>query len=389
MVARLSLTALRVAALSGLAVSSALYADYTSYSPSFCGSGTGCDAVRRSGFGYVVLPVGESGTALPVPLFGVVGFALLLGASLLSKPRVRRLLTTLLAYGGGAIGVMLLGIQAFQIGQFCSLCVAADASAVVAASAVLSLGMKGWADLEASPEWLPAWAWSVLGALLFVVPLVWPSYRPQAPVPAAIAAYYRPGKINVVEFADFECPFCRALHHRLGPLLSEYGDRVHFERLNMPLERHLYARDAARAAVCAKYQGHEPEMADHLFEADDLRANALERAAADLGLDVAAYQRCIDDPKTDAAIDEQARVLLEAGFEGLPTTYIGAERLVGAVPNEVLRDALERAQASGAARGVSALSFFGAAGLVGFLVIALGRWSVSPRRRAASRPAAT
>jgi protein-disulfide isomerase len=385
MTARFSLLVVRVSALVGLAVSGALYADYTAPTMSFCGSGSGCDTVRRSGYGYLPLPLGEAGHAVPVPFLGLIGFAVLLGVTLLPVSRWRRWLTASAAYLGGAIALGLVWIQARYVGQFCSLCLAVDGSAVLAAAAVASLGRRGWDSVDQAPRLLPPATWAVLAAVAIATPLLWQEARPRPPVPTGIAAFYVPGKINVVEFADFQCPHCRNLHFRLKALLSEYGNRVNFVRLNAPLEYHPHARLAARAAICAGQQGREGPMTDFLFVSNDLRLDSIRRTARELGLDQDGFQSCLEDDATKARVERELSLLHEAGFDGLPTTYVGAERLVGAVPDEVFVDALEKAKRGDAERGVPAPVYFGLAAAVAAGAVALGRFG---RRKRAARTVA-
>src|SRR6185436_13656384 len=71
-------------------------------------------------------------------------------------------------------------------------------------------------------------AWGALLVLAIGAPLLWPLVKPAPPVPAVILAEYVPEKINVVEFADFECPYCRKLHPVLKQVIDSYPPgRVH------------------------------------------------------------------------------------------------------------------------------------------------------------------
>ena len=97
--------------------------------------------------------------------------------------------------------------------------------------------------------------------------------------------YYRPGKINVVEFADFECPACRRFSGILKDALASCGDRVHFVRLNKPLDMHPYAPDLARAYVCGQAQKVVEPMADALFATQDMTPAGIDKLAQTLGLD--------------------------------------------------------------------------------------------------------
>ncbi|HWZ88860.1 MAG TPA: vitamin K epoxide reductase family protein, partial [Polyangiaceae bacterium] len=188
----LGLFGVRLAAVLALAFSAALFVDYTGAVPTFCGVNSGCAAVRGSGYGYVVM----AGFPVPLPVFGMLGFALLLGVAL---TRELRRWVPLIAAIGGLVGLSLFGLQAFAVGHLCSLCVTVDTLGVVAA-------VSGWVFWKGEPSEPSAelglrWgAWPVLSVLALVAPLGWPRLRPAPPVPAGVRSLYRPGKINVVEF---------------------------------------------------------------------------------------------------------------------------------------------------------------------------------------------
>jgi predicted DsbA family dithiol-disulfide isomerase/uncharacterized membrane protein len=371
---------LRLFALVALAASAALFVDYTSPAAAFCGAGSGCAAVRGSGFGYLVV----GGAPIPVPVFGLVGFSALYVASLVERPELRQKLVLALGGGGALVALLLIALQWFAIESFCTFCVVADVAAIAAgACAVLYARAAHGADDEPrskskpGPEadLLKTWAWVALAALAVAAPLLWPRLRPQPELPAGVLALYQPDKINVVEFADYECPFCRMLHGRLKSLVAEYPGKVNFVRLNMPLQSHPSARDAARAGVCAELQHKGDEMADRLFAAEDLSPEANRRAAQELGLDPAAFDRCVASPETDRMIDAQAKILRDAGFEGLPTTYVGSVRIIGARDEEVFRDALARAERREGEKGIPGPVFLGLLFVMIGAVIGVGRSS--------------
>jgi predicted DsbA family dithiol-disulfide isomerase/uncharacterized membrane protein len=402
---------LRIATLVALAASAALLVDYASASPTFCGSG-GCATVRQSVFAYVPLP---GLPALPLPVLGVISFSFLLGLSLLPTPRQRARWVTPLALAIAVGGALLLLVQILVIRQLCAFCVVVDLCALCVGGAALGLRGFGWDEssreeltksfivnvdhLMAESQRLPGvwrddsrsysppnplvaatrvtsialrpWAWAVLGVLATAMPLLWPRVRPQAPLPAVILAHYVPGRVNVVEFADFQCPHCRELHLRLKSMLKEYGDRVHFTRLHVPLPMHGQARGAARAAVCAEAQGKTEEVADRLFSAPTLTPQAVRKAALEAGVEPRAFDACLKAPATEQRIDRDMAALREAGFEGLPTTYVGAVRILGAQPDEVFRDALEAAARGEGQRGLPAWAYLlGCAALFGGVVYA-------------------
>ncbi len=424
---------LRLCAIIALAVSAALYNDYVSFNPSFCGAGSGCDTVRRSGFGYLNLEylMVFPRIIVPVPLIGLLGFGSLLVASLFETRIWRRIITPALAITGGVLSLVLIVLQAGAIGKFCTLCLVVDVCGLIAAVAAIlmlrtrrvrsqrrasriSAGLdeppdsrmseserfadseryvysEAIPDLEAHGrteppppihqyDLLKPWAWWVLGVLAVAVPLGWPAARPAPPLPAQIRALYEPGKINVIEFADFECPHCRGLHPRLMRLLEAYGDRVHFQRFNFPLPSHPNAQNAARAEVCADQQGQSEAMANRLFSGA-LDPESILKAAQELGLDGKAFKACLKSPETDAQIEREAALLREAGLMGLPTTYIGSQVIVGAQPDEVFVAALESAAHGEGEKGLPAPVYFGIALLLTGAVVWVGRMRSDPSTR--------
>lgn len=351
------LVVLRVLSLVALAASAALLSEYLADSPSFCSAYSGCGVVRRSALAHI--PLGE--TYVPLPAFGVAGFAVLFASSLLSRK-----LTRVVAGLGGAAALYLLYVQAFVIGQFCWLCVTTDVAALGAAGAALALRGE---DRPSSPRLRP-WAWWAFGALALAAPLVWPVVKLGPPVPAAVLSYYRPGKLNVVEFADFQCPACRRFAGILKAELAPYGERVHFVRLNKPLASHAFAKGAAHAAVCAEAQGRGEPMADALFEAEDLSSPSLARLAQVLGLDEARFQSCLNDPATAARVERESALLVPPELEGLPTTYIGGKRLLGVQSAEAVADALARAERGEGNAGVSGFLYLP---MIALLALGIGR----------------
>jgi predicted DsbA family dithiol-disulfide isomerase len=355
----------RLTAVLALAVSAALFVDYTNALPAFCGVNSGCAAVRGSGFGYVV----TLGYPVPVPVFGMLGFALLLGVAL---TRELQRWVPLVAGIGGLLALSLFGLQAFKIKHLCSLCVTVDTLGVLSAIAGL-VSRKGEAG-DADSDFLLRWgAWPTLSVLAVLAPLAWAHVRPAPPVPAGVLKLYQPGKINVVEFADYECPYCRLLHPELKTVIASYPGKVNFTRLNLPLHGHEFAQVAAEAQVCAREQGKGDEMADRLFAAEDLRPAANRVLGRILGLDMAAYDRCIASGQADATIDAESKILIDHGLRGLPTTFVGGKTIIGVQAEEVFRDAFDHAERGEGDSGIPAPAYWlGVLGL-GLAVIWVGR----------------
>jgi predicted DsbA family dithiol-disulfide isomerase len=360
-----------------LAASAALYVHYLSPLDSgYCGPSSGCEAARRSGLGYFGSPY------VSLPLLSMLAFGVLLGFSL-RKPAQRGAepsgglralwhepsVTLFAASGVGAVlGLGFIAYQGLVLQQYCWLCLIVDGAAVacgvfafLAARAVRKTGAAMLSPLHGS-------AWCVIALLLVAGPLVWDAIKPPPAIPRSVAALYQPGKINVVEFADFECPYCRRLHGVLKPLLAEYGDAVFFRRAHRPLERHPHAEHAARAAICAEAQGKGEEMANQLFEVT-LSDAAISKVAEGLRLDPIAFDRCLTSPQTTSALERDEALLPDEELRGLPTTFVGYKQFVGVPTEAALRDAFERARSApplAPSGGLFAALLAAAIGLVGY-----------------------
>ena len=366
--AALWLVLCRAAVLAALAASAALYLQYLRPAEAaFCGLESGCEAVRRAGFTYFF-----DSPLVSIPLIGVLAYAAVLWTSLFA-PKAR---WTLWLTSVGAIGALgLLGAQAFVVHAFCWLCVTVDVSAILAAVFAFAhhRATNGRAVHAADP--LRRGAWIALAGVTLAIPLGWVTVKPTPPVPPSVLALYVAGKINVVEFADFECPYCRKLHPVLKHVLGDYpAERVHFVRRHVPLPGHPDALPAARAAVCAEAQGLGEKLADKLVEIE-LSPSANRRAALEVGVDSAKFDQCLAGTDPDRRIDADTRALEEAGMAGLPTTYIQDKRLLGAVPEVAVRDALDRAMRGEGNTGIPGPIYVPLALLGLFAVAWLGRSS--------------
>jgi uncharacterized membrane protein len=187
-------TLLRAATLTALVGSSALVVDYLSPIPSFCAPGSGCDVVRENPLSHL------GGLGVPLPAVGLMAFTAVYTLSLL--PGERRRLAAPAAVLGGALGLVLLLVQALGIGVFCSLCTLVDLGAIVAGGAGALFLRAERNGASPADDWLRDRAWMALGVLAVSAPLIWPSVRkdPEVPkeclaMPATEAAVVRSEKI--------------------------------------------------------------------------------------------------------------------------------------------------------------------------------------------------
>ncbi|MCU0476371.1 MAG: DsbA family protein [Anaerolineae bacterium] len=142
--------------------------------------------------------------------------------------------------------------------------------------------------------------------------------------------------VTIVEFSDFYCGFCGRFATQTLPQLQEvYGDKVRFVYRDMPIIGGQASLDAAIAANCAHEQGQFWEFHNLIFENNAARDRAaFVGFATELGLDVAAYETCLDDP---AQRNEVTLDLLDGqglGITGTPAFYINGRFVSGAQPFE-------------------------------------------------------
>lgn len=342
-------------ALVGLAVSAALLVDSMRPEPAFCSAG-GCEAVRATAWAR---PLG-----IPMPVIGLVFFA----AALVLAALPRRVgLRQLVALAGGAGAIGLLALQAFVIGEWCALCVVADLAAIAHAALIVTAGAT-WpspgrraigttAVLAAAAVGIPLVALSSSPATVPVttapstagLPGSTGSTAPMPGVPEVIAREQKAGEVAVVEFIDFQCPHCRAVHPRLVQALGQVSSPVRVVRKMFPLPQHEGAMPAAIAWCCADAQGKGEEMAEALLAArvENLTPEGCERIAAEIGLDMVRYRADAASPATRRRIRADVNDAQKAGIQALPTIYIGSQVFRGARATvEQLVAALRRAGAS-------------------------------------------
>ncbi len=319
----------------GLAASTSMLVDYLRPAPIFCGLDGGCGAVRQTKFAAFL--------GVPTPAWGLAGFLLLAFFVVRSGKlaRVGFFATAVLAAG---VAAFLLAVQA-NLGQFCPYCVATDSSALVLAGLALHRVFKGWDPPSARPFRVAAG--SALG-LAVAIPLGL-SLLLKPAIPRVIAAEIdktAPGKITIVDFVDFECPFCRETHAELTPVLARHKDKIRVVRKHVPLSRiHPHAMEAARAACCAEVLGKGDDLAELLMKtpAEELTSEGCAKLAAEAGLDPVRFQDCLKDPSTDARIKSDSDAFRATQGHGLPTIWIEREKLEGGQDEATLEAAVTRA----------------------------------------------
>jgi protein-disulfide isomerase len=129
--------------------------------------------------------------------------------------------------------------------------------------------------------------------------------------------------VTMVEFSDFQCPFCGAAHPELTRLLHEFDGQVKLVFKYFPLSGHDRAMPAARAAEAAARQGKFWEMHDMLFEHQrELEDADLDRYAAAVGLDVERFKTDLSSPEVQQKIDADRKEGEKLEIQGTPTMYV-------------------------------------------------------------------
>ncbi|MGA2021209.1 MAG: thioredoxin domain-containing protein [Candidatus Sulfotelmatobacter sp.] len=165
-------------------------------------------------------------------------------------------------------------------------------------------------------------------------------------------------KVVVVNFDDFECPFCARMHQELFPeILKEYGDRVTFIYKDYPMEMHPWAMHAAVDANCLAAQNNDAywDFADYIHanqhevsneKTPAARFDAIDRLTLLQGqkhnLDVVKLQACLK-AQDESAVKASMKTADAVGVDATPTLFVNGEKIDGAVPPSELRAALDRA----------------------------------------------
>ncbi|MGH7468455.1 MAG: DsbA family protein [Longimicrobiales bacterium] len=153
--------------------------------------------------------------------------------------------------------------------------------------------------------------------------------------------------VVVVEFGDFECPFCKRFTTEMETLKEEYGNRVALVYVHYPLRTHRFARPAARAAECAAEQSRFGEFHDELFERQDsLGLKSWLSYAIEAGVqDEAAFGRCVDRSDPVPLIERGLEVGKKLGVTGTPTIVINGWRYPPGMDAQTLHAAVSAALA--------------------------------------------
>lgn len=361
-----------LASIVGAAASAYLLVEYVTGQPGVCLTGSGCDLVRASAYAY---PLG-----IPTPLFGLVFYLLaawLVLRSLEEAPMLGvRAPTALLALAiaGAAASLVLTALEAFVIHAFCSWClVQAGASlALLAAGFALAVSrpdvpkahssrtrQQAARELEGERSGLRRIAKLGGGVAAIAVAALLavgatggsPSGTPDpSSLTPAGSPHLGNGAVQVVEFADFQCPGCASVAPVLAKLAT--SDAMTLVYRYFPLDSiHANADASARAAVAADRQSAFWQMSEALYAqqsaweglaATDADAYFL-ALAGQLGLDVDRWQVDYGSAAVAASVSTDLAAAQALGLSGTPTIFIAGQQYTGALNEDAIRAAVAAA----------------------------------------------
>jgi protein-disulfide isomerase len=149
--------------------------------------------------------------------------------------------------------------------------------------------------------------------------------------------------VEIVEFSDFQCPFCQQAYPTIMALVKKYEDHVSLSYRDFPLRSmHPRAQIAAHAARCAGEQGKFWEYHNSLFELPNQLGNEeLELHAATVGVDTDQFRSCLESGRYDEAIEDDLQAGMQAGISGTPAFFINGILVSGSQSVSVFEQTIE------------------------------------------------
>jgi protein-disulfide isomerase len=150
--------------------------------------------------------------------------------------------------------------------------------------------------------------------------------------------------ITIVEFSDYQCPFCRRWHDEVyEPLLAAYPGQIRLVYRNLPLTSiHPDAMSAAEAAMCAGEQDAYWPYHEKLFSSESLGNSTYIQYAQDLGLNMTTFEACLTDHKYQQAVQADSDFAINLGIRSTPTFFINGLAVVGAQPLDVFKQVIDK-----------------------------------------------
>lgn len=151
-------------------------------------------------------------------------------------------------------------------------------------------------------------------------------------------------KVQIVEFSDFQCPYCSRAAKTTEKIKEKYSDKVRFVFRNFPLSFHQHARLAAQAAMAAGAQGKFWEYHDLVFANQRaLERGDLEKYAAQLKLDMNSFKKALDDKSYDEAVAADLKLGEDVAVSGTPTMFVNGKRVANPTDFDMVSKDIEAA----------------------------------------------
>jgi len=149
--------------------------------------------------------------------------------------------------------------------------------------------------------------------------------------------------VTIVEFSDFECPYCRQAFPIIREIVNIYGDKIRYIYRDFPVsDLHPNAEKAAEAAQCAYEQGKFWPYHDKLFlNQENLNINDLKLYASQVGLNQELFDVCLDSGKYENEVKQDFNDGVLAGVRGTPTWFIEGVRVEGVIPLQIFKKVIE------------------------------------------------
>jgi len=156
--------------------------------------------------------------------------------------------------------------------------------------------------------------------------------------------------VTIVEYSDFQCPFCASFHSTVQQILADYPEQVRWVYKHFPLDSiHSQARPAAEASECVFEQKSDDgfwQFADGLFKNQErLGASLYQELTEKAGLNMEQFNNCVSSRKYRNKVEADYQEGTKAGVRGTPGNFVNGEPVPGAVPYETLKAVIEKALA--------------------------------------------
>ena len=151
-------------------------------------------------------------------------------------------------------------------------------------------------------------------------------------------------KVTIVEYSDFQCPFCAKGADILKQLKTKYGKKIKIVFKNFPLPFHNQAEKAAVAGLCAHKEGNDSfwKMHDKMFaQQDQLSSEGLKTMAKNIGLNEQAFEKCLEDEEILKKVKKDMQEGKEIGVKSTPTFYVNGRLINGAQSIDVFSELID------------------------------------------------